>query len=45
MTTTHLIVGALMLAAALVVTLRAYRLATAAPASVRAKVLAEQFSL
>jgi cytochrome c oxidase assembly protein subunit 15 len=45
LTTTHLIVGALMLAAALVVTLRAYRLGTAAPVSTRTKVLTEQYSV
>ena len=45
LTTTHLIAGALMLATSLVITLRAYRRAALAPASMRAKVLAEHYSV
>jgi hypothetical protein len=44
-TTTHLIVGALMLVTSLVFTLRAYRLSLAAADSLAAKVLTEQFSV
>jgi hypothetical protein len=45
LTTTHLAVGALMLAVAVVLTLRTYRLSDPAPKGHRAeKVLAEQLS-
>jgi len=44
-TTTHLIVGALMLVTSLVFTLRAYRLSASAADSLPAKVLTEQFSV
>ncbi|HWH76756.1 MAG TPA: COX15/CtaA family protein, partial [Candidatus Binatus sp.] len=44
-TTTHLIIGALMLVTSLVFTLRAYRLSTARAETVGAKVLTEQFSV
>jgi len=44
LTTTHLIVGALMLAISLVITLRAYRLATSTPAPVGANLLVEHYS-
>jgi len=44
-TTTHLIVGALMLVASLVFTLRAYRFSASASDSFEAKVLTEQFSV
>jgi cytochrome c oxidase assembly protein subunit 15 len=43
LTTTHLVVGALMLATSLLLTLRTYRLAAAKP-SISQKVLTEQFS-
>jgi len=45
LTTTHLIVGALMLAVALVITLRAFRLSRPASLPARTSVLAEQYSL
>jgi heme A synthase len=44
-TTTHLIVGALMLAASLIFTLRAYRRSASALDSLETEVLTEQFSL
>lgn len=44
LTTTHLIVGALMLAASLVIALRAYRLSASARSAAPATVLAEQYS-
>jgi cytochrome c oxidase assembly protein subunit 15 len=44
LTTTHLIVGALMLAAAVVVTLRAYRLSATTSSPAPAQVLREQYS-
>ena len=45
LTTTHLIVGALMLAAALMITLSAYRFSTPTRSSAPAKVLTEQYSV
>jgi heme a synthase len=45
LTTTHLIVGALMFALALVITLRVYRLSQPTPLKARAKWLAEQYSI
>jgi len=44
LTTTHLIMGALMLATSLMLTLRAYRLSTTSKAAIGHKVLTEQFS-
>jgi cytochrome c oxidase assembly protein subunit 15 len=44
LTTTHLVMGALMLATSLLLTLRAYRFSTTSKASVGPKVLTEQFS-
>jgi cytochrome c oxidase assembly protein subunit 15 len=44
LTTTHLVIGALMLATSLLLTLRAYRFSTTSKASVGQKVLTEQFS-
>ena len=44
-TTTHLVIGALMLAASLVLTLHCYRLSPAAKASDRRTLLKEQFSV
>lgn len=44
LTTTHLVVGALMLASSLIITLRAYRLSAMARSSAPAPVLREQFS-
>jgi cytochrome c oxidase assembly protein subunit 15 len=44
LTTTHLVMGALMLATSLLLTLRAYRFSTTSKASVGQKVLTEQFS-
>jgi cytochrome c oxidase assembly protein subunit 15 len=44
-TTTHLAIGALMLATSLVLTLRSYRLPTVSKPARRQKVLAEQYSL
>ncbi len=45
LTTTHLIVGALMLATSLLITLKAYRHPASAQPGARAKVLAEQYSV
>jgi cytochrome c oxidase assembly protein subunit 15 len=45
LTTLHLVVGALMLAASLVLTLRAHRLSSNSQAAMGGKVLAEQFSV
>jgi cytochrome c oxidase assembly protein subunit 15 len=44
-TTTHLITGALMLVTSLVITLRAYRFTSQAPAALEGKVLTEQYSV
>jgi hypothetical protein len=44
LTTTHLVVGALMLVASLVITLRAYRLSAQAKPAMGPNALAEQFS-
>jgi heme a synthase len=44
LTTTHLVMGALMLATSLLLTLRAYRFSTTSKASIGQKVLTEQFS-
>jgi heme a synthase len=44
LTTTHLVIGALMLATSLLLTLRAYRFSTTAKASIGRKILTEQFS-
>ena len=45
LTTTHLIIGALMLAASVVITLRAYRLSRPRGQQAPAKVLTEQYSV
>jgi hypothetical protein len=45
LTTTHLIVGALMLASALAVALRAYRYSAPVRAAARNNVLKEQYSV
>jgi cytochrome c oxidase assembly protein subunit 15 len=45
LTTTHLIVGALMLAVSLMITLKAYRFSTAQRSGTPAKVLTEQYSV
>ena len=44
LTTTHMVIGALMLATSLLLTLRAYRFSTTAKASIGRKILTEQFS-
>ena len=44
LTTTHVVTGALMLAASLLLTLRAYRFSVTSKASINHKVLTEQFS-
>jgi len=45
LTTTHLIVGALMLATSLWITLKAYRFSASAQSGAQAKVLTEQYSV
>lgn len=45
LTTLHLVMGALMLAASVVLTLRAYRLSSGSKAAIDRKVLSEQFSV
>lgn len=45
LTTTHLIVGALMLATSLLITLKTYRLSASAQSGAQAKVLTEQYSV
>ena len=44
LTTTHMVIGALMLATSLLLTLRAYRFSTNVKASIGRKILTEQFS-
>jgi hypothetical protein len=45
LTTTHLIVGALMLATSLWITLKAYRVSASVQSRAQAKVLTEQYSV